>query len=684
MKQYKSLFIAAVALLALGSCSVNEVAPPETGRGIRFTTNLGGYAVKATDTEFESGDAVSLFVDEPINAFNVKMNCRDGELVPEQTIAWPEGTESSAATGFVAVYPYGESWELYTDANVFSVRPDQSTHAGYTASDLMIASYVAYPDCETVPLNFVHALCRFDLSVESALSEEISEVYLSGVYGKAQVFLTYHARTSTVADSGTIKMGRTWSANPGSDYYSTWSAILPPQSMSFKVLLVTASGKQYTYALPAGMGGEAMYAAHKYEGSLFLNEKSEATDFSVEVSEWTDNADVQFGSFIPDEFHAEGEWLLRSYNAETGSSKDLPFVKEYDLEGNPVFTMFLDNPEGAVYELFYTRNEINYFYYGFKGDTSTPKEPGSYSIEIGGTPISFASTGDLILELRPMDNTLTVREDNDVWSVIGEFDGDNWTVDFEMEKVRSGVYQITIPYFGEEFKFRCNGSWDVNLGLPKDWGDFPANRTSADNGKPVSSMERNGMNITLDSIGWWILELNVHNKTLRAYCLGSDDEIFDGYRSFLGNWYFYHDEDHEYSITITDAGTYYKMNFDGVPMKAKYDPVDNSMKINFQIFDTVESQYGTFELFFYAVTGDPETQEEYALVFGDRPDITLMKGKVAGDGQSITITPGIADGHPFWYYYIVRRFLDGDYANKMYAWFQDEFTFPQTWTKVNE
>ena len=102
MKQYKKLFIAALAVMALGSCSVKEDASPETGRIIRFTTNLGGYVVKATDTEFETGDEVSLFVGDPIAAYNVKMTCRGGELVPEQTIAWPEGTESGVMTAFVA------------------------------------------------------------------------------------------------------------------------------------------------------------------------------------------------------------------------------------------------------------------------------------------------------------------------------------------------------------------------------------------------------------------------------------------------------------------------------------------------------------------------------------------------------------------------------------------------------
>ena len=683
MKQYRTLFIAAVALLALGSCSVKEEASPVSGRSIRFTTNLGGYAVKATDTEFESGDEVSLFVGDPIKMYNVKMTSRDAELVPAQDIAWPEGTESGMATPFIAVYPYAETWEFATDANVFSVRPDQTTHAGYTASDLMVASFMAYPDCETVPLNFIHSLCRFDLVIESYIPDEVTEVYLSGVYGKVKAGLGLHAWTETVGETGTVKMGRIRSHSYDTSKWSEWSAILPPQYMSFKILMVTASGKQYTYAIPSGWG-DNMSAAHKYQGELTLDEKSEPGDFSVEVSEWTDNDDVQFGRVIADEFHTEGEWTLRRYNPETDTYLDLFFQEDTDQDGRSMFTMYLDNPEGAVYELAYTRNQVNYYAFGFKGETSAPKENGTYGIEIGGTPLSFATAGDLILELHPFDNTLSVREDNDEWSLIGEFYGDEWTQDIPMTRIRAGYYRVTTYYFGEEFKFRCNGSWDVNLGLPWDWDEDYAFTTNPDNGKPVSAMAKNGKNITLEAVGMWVLDLDVHNKTLRAYNFGADDGIFDGYRSFLGNWYFYHDEDHEYSITITDAGTYYNLNFDGVPMRAKYDPVDDGFKVNFHTFCSVNTRYGAADLCFYAETVDEETEQVYGAALGNAPDVTLMKGKLASDGQSITITPGKFDGHPFSYYYIIFLLTEGDYEGQYGLYFRDEFTFPQTWTKVNE
>ena len=683
MKQYKSLFIAALGLLALGACSVKEDVSLDTGRAIRFTTNLGGYAVKATDTDFEPGDQVSLYADEPISKYNVKMDYRDGQLVPEQDIMWPEGIEPTQAVNFLAVYPYSDSWEYVSDANVFSIRPDQSTHEGYSASDAMLAFYMAYPDCETVPLNFIHRMSRFDLGISSYLKEDITEVYLSGVYGKARLSVNYSMRTYTVGEKGTVKMGCISRENNGKYNYSKWSVILPPQTMEFKILMTTASGKQYTYSLSSWNKGVEMESAFKYNGSLALDSGSEPGAFSIAVTEWTDNADVQFGSYIPDEHHSEGDWILQRYNPELDSYTDLFFQYE-NVEGKESFIMYLNNPENTLYRLAYTRNSINYYTFGLQGSASGALGDGGYRIEAGDSRFSFASAGDLILEILPYSDSLTVRPDNDVWSLIGEFDGSNWTVDFPMERKRAGVYSATVIYFGEQFKFRCNGSWEVNFGLPKNWDGNVALTMNPDNGKPVNPVERNGQNITLESIGIWAIELDVHNKTFRAYNAGAEDAIFDGYRSYLGNWFFYHDADHTYDISITDAGTYYKINFDGVPMRAKYDPVDNSFKVGLQKMDEVETKYGRAGIYFLAYTMNEETQEIYGQAFGDDESVTLFTGKIDSGSKDITIRPAVFNGYPFSYYYMVFMILEGSYEGQYGYYFRDEFTFPQTWQNVND
>lgn len=50
------------------------------------------------------------------------------------------------------------------------------------------------------------------------------------------------------------------------------------------------------------------------------------------------------------------------------------------------------------------------------------------------------------------------------WGVIGEFT--QWSEDIPMTEQADGTYTVTLPSFHGDFKFRADGDWSVNLGLP--------------------------------------------------------------------------------------------------------------------------------------------------------------------------------------------------------------------------
>lgn len=58
-----------------------------------------------------------------------------------------------------------------------------------------------------------------------------------------------------------------------------------------------------------------------------------------------------------------------------------------------------------------------------------------------------------------------------VWSMIGTIEGTNWDTDLEMKQIDNGVWRRSwVAYHeGEEFKFRMDGSWDVNFGADSDF-----------------------------------------------------------------------------------------------------------------------------------------------------------------------------------------------------------------------
>lgn len=59
-----------------------------------------------------------------------------------------------------------------------------------------------------------------------------------------------------------------------------------------------------------------------------------------------------------------------------------------------------------------------------------------------------------------------VRGLGDTWTLIGTIDGTNWKKDFPMIEAESGVWtSASLPVkAGDEFKFRANGEWTVNVG----------------------------------------------------------------------------------------------------------------------------------------------------------------------------------------------------------------------------
>ena len=58
-------------------------------------------------------------------------------------------------------------------------------------------------------------------------------------------------------------------------------------------------------------------------------------------------------------------------------------------------------------------------------------------------------------------------EEKNAWTVIGDINGDGWSVDLPMEEVSAGVWKTTQKYdlkAGNQFKCRQGKSWDVSIG----------------------------------------------------------------------------------------------------------------------------------------------------------------------------------------------------------------------------
>lgn len=281
MKQIVS-YIALAALL-LSACVKQEGESTPQMREICFEASMGAFQTKATDSAFEEGDAIGVTVGTPVKVSNARLSIQDGALVPDQAVCW--GREQTKASTFWAYYPYAEDRDL-AEGFDFTIQADQSTHAGYTASDLMTAYTSASPDEEAVVLPFRHRLTKLILQIDNQLPAGIADVYVGNVFGR--VFVQENQTSEAKGLPGTVKTCPVTFA----DGTRAWALVLVPQTRALTLMVVTADQKQFTYTLPESM---EFLPGNRYVTSLSLDENSISGELTTEVTEWVDDSDIQFG-----------------------------------------------------------------------------------------------------------------------------------------------------------------------------------------------------------------------------------------------------------------------------------------------------------------------------------------------------------------------------------------------------
>ena len=280
----RSIALLSLVTLLAAACAKSEEEQSVFHREICFSTSMDGFAVKATDTSFEEGDAIGISIGAPVSRSNCKLTMTGSQWTSAQPVCWADGQDGSQSSSFYAYYPYAECRDLAQGFS-FTVQADQSAHEGYTASDLMTAVTSASPEDGVVELPFRHRLSKVLLRIDNDLSIDIADVYLADVYGKA--YLQNDDELQIEGGTGTIKTGAVTLV----DGSSAWALVLVPQTFTPKLLITTSDQRQFTYTIEEPIN---LQAGHSYLASLTLTSGSVATDFSVEVSKWTDNADIQF------------------------------------------------------------------------------------------------------------------------------------------------------------------------------------------------------------------------------------------------------------------------------------------------------------------------------------------------------------------------------------------------------
>lgn len=460
MKRY---FAYLTAVLAAGavffSCQKNqEEDKAHQAREIKFSASVGAFDIKATDTSLEKGDQVGIFALGDITSFANLRATWDGQyLVPDQTTYWSEYQDPDTPCPFYAYYPYQA--DVASETFTFTVHPDQSSHAGYTASDLMTADTRATPASGEVHFNFVHRLSKLILKIDNRLGANISELYLDNVYGRANV--GPGAYYSLEGKAGTIKAGKVTLT----DGTSAWALIVVPQSTNPVLMVTTAEGKQYTFNVRNSV---ELKSGRRYSATVILDENVTSTEITTDVTDWIDDADIQFGQNEPP-VPQDGEWSV--IGTIHGSNWDVDFPM--DQYASDAWYGYIYYQEGEEFKL-----RMNYAW-----DVNLGGKIGLYGdyLSQDGANITLQETGLYEMLFFPQENYLYISHAGEMksWSVIGNIMGTNWDTDFPMT-VGTVWYDSNGPKYpalifngleykaGDSFKLRFMQEWALDYGVEED------------------------------------------------------------------------------------------------------------------------------------------------------------------------------------------------------------------------
>ena len=448
----------ALGLVLVGCTAIREDVQPGDSLEIKFTAQVGTFQVKATDTGLELGDQVGLFASEPVSANNVKMTWDGTSLIPETRIFWTPGDERKVT--FSAYYPYDP--EKGGDNPEFFVNADQSTHELFTASDFMVATTASKSSDGVVSFNFQHRFSKIVIHVDNQLQDlQIADIYLSNVRGR--VSGDTYGNYNTIGFPGTIKTCKatTLEGEP------VWAVIIPAQYCQPHLLITTTDGKQFTYESTYDVWFGESYRHNAY---VRLQENDIFTDFTSEVTEWTDNNDLEFPMPGRDQWSVIGNFQGTEWDV------DFPMYNCYN-GADAYYALVLINEEGETIKL--RKDGAWDVDYGMaEGQTL---QIGENQLVMKGQNLSFPEVGVYELFWRPRENGLlevhNIKE-RATWGITGNLEGLDWSGDHWIDgasytRVENNVLHPLVTFNiryreGEEFKIRFGGDWFLEYGYDSD------------------------------------------------------------------------------------------------------------------------------------------------------------------------------------------------------------------------
>lgn len=285
----KLFFLAAIAATIFSCNNTDEptpITPPvdETKMPINISTNI----TRVTDSAFEQGDKVGIYVVNEPNDLAVSGNHVDNmgftystsKWTPDEEIYWKDQTTKAV---FYCYYPYGTPSSV--TAYKFSTKADQSTLANYKASEFLWGKTGSVSPTESaVPITVNHMFSNALVVVEpgdgftaESLAASNVEVKICNIKTDASINLATGVVSASGAPTSITPL------NEGTYY----RALIVPQTVEENALIiVTVDGVNYTLTK-----GFTFKANHQHRFTVTVNKVNNGVNIGIggwEIDE-TDN-----------------------------------------------------------------------------------------------------------------------------------------------------------------------------------------------------------------------------------------------------------------------------------------------------------------------------------------------------------------------------------------------------------
>lgn len=277
----KSLLILIPSVLLSFSCKNTNA--PETPK---IPINIATSVTRVTDNTFDTNDAVGLYVVNQPNtlaqsgnhADNVKFTYNGTQWVAANQIYW---LDAVTPADFYVYYPYSTSASVTNHS--FSVQQDQSTEAGYKASEFLYGNKKdVSPTSDPVLITAKHLMSciRIELKAGTGWTEaELADasVTITGLNTSTSINLT---DGSTFGTSGTADI------KPLSLGERVYKALVVPQVVTDKELIKITIG-DYDYALKTSV---TLSSGKQHKCTITVNRTSEGINIGIDP--WEDGDEI--------------------------------------------------------------------------------------------------------------------------------------------------------------------------------------------------------------------------------------------------------------------------------------------------------------------------------------------------------------------------------------------------------